>query len=248
MKMHRKISGCTRSIAIPGISHKANQSSCFHFFSDLEIFCIIREMCIIKISTSGSKDSNPVTAKFQPSKILNRSIGHTYDGIDTSMVNGGYDVDTFMTAFPSIGSFVLPGIFKGDGVVRTIGGCSNRKIPEIIPYGTAEFQVFVPVRKVFPVWFVFLYRKIGRFIRMIQSGKTGTKSVRICLKPSLKPVETKKLAIPRYSPAQLAAKAKKEGDAPDIVKDEITKVTLFDYSDIFTDDEDDDEDYYEDEV
>ena len=44
-----------------------------------------------------------------------------------------------------------------------------------------------------------------------------------------------------------AAKAKKDGDAPDIVKDEITKVTLFDYSDIFTDDEDDDEDYYEDE-
>ena len=152
------------------------------------------KMCILKISTSGSKDSNPVTAKFQPSKILNRSIGHTYDGIDPSLVNGGHDVDTFMAAFPSIGSFVLPGIFKGDGVVRTIGGCSNRKIPEIIPYGTAEFQVFVPVRKVFPVWFVFLYRKSGRFIRMIQRGKTGTKSVRICLKPSLKPVETKKPA------------------------------------------------------
>ena len=61
------------------------------------------------------------------------------------------------------------------------------------------------------------------------------------------PVEIKKLAIPRYSPAQLAAKAKKEGDAPDIVKDEITKVTLFDYSDIFADEEDDDEDYYDDE-
>ena len=62
------------------------------------------------------------------------------------------------------------------------------------------------------------------------------------------PVEIKKLAIPRYSPAQLAAKAKKDGDAPDIVKDEITKVTLFDYSDIFADeDEDDDEDYYDDE-
>ena len=41
------------------------------------------------------------------------------------------------------------------------------------------------------------------------------------------PVEIKKMAIPRYSPAQLAAKAKKDGDAPDIVKDEITKVTLF---------------------
>ena len=62
------------------------------------------------------------------------------------------------------------------------------------------------------------------------------------------PVEIKKMAIPRYSPAQLAAKAKKDGDAPDIVKDEITKVTLFDYSDIFADEEDeDDDDYYDDE-
>ena len=62
-----------------------------------------------------------------------------------------------------------------------------------------------------------------------------------------KPVEIKKLAIPRYSPAQLAAKAKKEGDAPDIVKDEITKVTLFDYSDIFADEDEDEDEYYDDE-
>lgn len=63
-----------------------------------------------------------------------------------------------------------------------------------------------------------------------------------------RPVEIRKLAIPRYSPAQLAAKAKKEGDAPDIVKDEITKVTLFDYSDIFAEEgEDDEEDEYYDE-
>ncbi len=61
------------------------------------------------------------------------------------------------------------------------------------------------------------------------------------------PVEIKKMAIPRYSPAQLAAKAKKDGDAPDIVKDEITKVTLFDYSDIFADEDDDDDDDYDDE-
>ena len=31
---------------------------------------------------------------------------------------------------------------------------------------------------------------------------------------------------------QLADKAKREGDAPDIVRDSITKVTFFDYSDI----------------
>lgn len=60
------------------------------------------------------------------------------------------------------------------------------------------------------------------------------------------PVEIKRMAVPRYSPAQLAERAKKAGDAPDIVKDEITKVTLFDYSDIFADDEDDD-DFFDDE-
>lgn len=46
------------------------------------------------------------------------------------------------------------------------------------------------------------------------------------------PEEIRKLAIPVWSAAQLADQAKQEGDAPDIVKDDITKVTLFDYSDI----------------
>jgi hypothetical protein len=51
------------------------------------------------------------------------------------------------------------------------------------------------------------------------------------------PAEIKKLAIPVLSAAQLADKAKRDGDAPDIVKDNITKVTLFDYSDIISEDE-----------
>ena len=42
-----------------------------------------------------------------------------------------------------------------------------------------------------------------------------------------------------YSAAQLASRVKKAGDAPDIVKDDITKVTLFDYSDIISGDADD---------
>ena len=54
-----------------------------------------------------------------------------------------------------------------------------------------------------------------------------------------KPVEVKKMAIPIRSAAQLADMAKKQGDAPDIVRDEITKVTLFDYSDIIGGDDDD---------
>ena len=56
------------------------------------------------------------------------------------------------------------------------------------------------------------------------------------------PVEIKKMAIPIRSAAQLADMAKKQGDAPDIVRDEISKVTLFDYSDIIGAD---DEDYEE---
>ena len=55
------------------------------------------------------------------------------------------------------------------------------------------------------------------------------------------PVEIKKLAIPRRSASQLANRARKAGDAPDIVRDSITKVTLFDYSDIIAGEDDDEE-------
>lgn len=44
--------------------------------------------------------------------------------------------------------------------------------------------------------------------------------------------EIQKLAMPAWTASQLADRAKKAGDAPDIVRDSITKVTLFDYSDI----------------
>lgn len=54
---------------------------------------------------------------------------------------------------------------------------------------------------------------------------------------SEEPAEIKKMAIPLWSAAQLADKAKQEGDAPDIVKDGITNVTLFDYSDIISGEE-----------
>ena len=53
------------------------------------------------------------------------------------------------------------------------------------------------------------------------------------------PVTFGSLAMPSYSAAQLASRVKKAGDAPDIVKDDITKVTLFDYSDIISGDVDD---------
>ena len=53
------------------------------------------------------------------------------------------------------------------------------------------------------------------------------------------PVALGNLAMPSLTAAQLAGRVKKAGDAPDIVKDDITKVTLFDYSDIISGEHDD---------
>lgn len=47
--------------------------------------------------------------------------------------------------------------------------------------------------------------------------------------------EVKRMVIPAWSAAQIAENAKNQGDAPDIVRDDVTKVTLFDYSDIIAD-------------
>lgn len=57
----------------------------------------------------------------------------------------------------------------------------------------------------------------------------------------VKPVKIGKLAMPDYSASQLADNARKAGDAPDIVKDSITNVTLLDYSDIIGGDEETEE-------
>ena len=47
--------------------------------------------------------------------------------------------------------------------------------------------------------------------------------------------QVKRMAVPSWSAAQIAEAAKNQGDAPDIVKDDVTDVTLFDYSDIIAD-------------
>lgn len=46
------------------------------------------------------------------------------------------------------------------------------------------------------------------------------------------PVEIKKMAVPLYTAAELADKVRASGDVPDVMRDEISKVVLFDYSDI----------------
>ena len=47
--------------------------------------------------------------------------------------------------------------------------------------------------------------------------------------------EIRRMVIPTWSAAQIAETARSQGDAPDIVRDDVTKVTLFDYSDIIAD-------------
>ena len=45
-------------------------------------------------------------------------------------------------------------------------------------------------------------------------------------------IPVRKMAIPQWSVSQLANRARSAGDSPEIIKDDITEVTLFDYSDI----------------
>ena len=45
--------------------------------------------------------------------------------------------------------------------------------------------------------------------------------------------ELRELAIPNHSPEELAKKAEEAGDQVEIVKDDVTEVTLLDYSDLF---------------
>lgn len=84
--------------------------------------------------------------------------------------------------------------------------------------------------------------------RLERAQRTATANIKV--KPQRKKVEkapeTEKkpvalgdLAMPSFTAAQLAGRVKKAGDAPDIVKDDITKVTLFDYSDIISGEHDD---------
>ena len=55
--------------------------------------------------------------------------------------------------------------------------------------------------------------------------------------PRKKTRKVRRRANPGYSASELAKKAKDAGDNPDVVKDDVTDVTLFDYSDILEDEE-----------
>ncbi len=79
----------------------------------------------------------------------------------------------------------------------------------------------------------------GREERQNEKKPIRSREERKIRKREEEPVTIGSLAMPSFSAAQLASRVKKAGDAPDIVKDDITKVTLFDYSDIISGDVDD---------
>lgn len=54
---------------------------------------------------------------------------------------------------------------------------------------------------------------------------------------AVEPAEIRKMAIPLYTAQQLHRKAQEEGDDPEIYQDEVSGVTLFDYSRIISGEE-----------
>lgn len=54
---------------------------------------------------------------------------------------------------------------------------------------------------------------------------------------AIEPAEIKKMAIPLYTAQQLHRKAQEEGDDPEIYQDEVSGVTLFDYSKVISGEE-----------
>lgn len=72
--------------------------------------------------------------------------------------------------------------------------------------------------------------------RNLETASKAVKKKRAVQESSSEQEESEviKIEIPQYTAKQLALAARKAGDAPDIVRDPVTKVTLFDYSDIIT--------------
>lgn len=73
--------------------------------------------------------------------------------------------------------------------------------------------------------------------RVVVKKKAPTPDIMEESEEDEEPVEIRRMAIPRMTAAQLAKKAKKAGDSPDIVRDDVTRVTLLDYSDILAEEE-----------
>ena len=126
---------------------------------------------------------------------------------------------------------------RPEKAVQTATSEAHEVLKKEIAAATAEDDYQQPVRK--KKQQLDETRKVVTHKKKVQIPDTLEESVKEEIPE--KPVKLKRMAIPRMTAAQLADKAKAEGDSPEIVRDDITKVTLLDYSDIFAEEEDEDE-------
>lgn len=126
---------------------------------------------------------------------------------------------------------------RPEKAVQTATSEAHEVLKKEIAAATAEDDYQQPVRK--KKQQLDETRKVVTHKKKVQIPDTLEESVKEEIPE--KPVKLKRMAIPRMTAAQLADKAKVEGDSPEIVRDDITKVTLLDYSDIFAEEEDEDE-------
>ena len=69
-------------------------------FHRSEVFCILRQMGIIKICTGRTPDSDPVAAKTEPAYIFHNAVGHTVDRIYAPHIFRCHDIGSLMSASP----------------------------------------------------------------------------------------------------------------------------------------------------
>ena len=80
-------------------------------------------------------------------------------------------------------------------------------------------------------------QQVNAFQQAPQTAAASQEPVRqVISTPVEEEIPVRKRAIPGYSAEELAEQAMTAGDSPDIMKDDITEVTLFDYSDILNED------------
>ena len=116
VQMNREISGRTLHLAVPGISHIAQQIPCLHCISLLQV-SIGGKMRIIKVSAARSVDSDTPSPQLQPTHTSDRSVCHTDHGIEFTFIFRGHDIRPFMPSAPSIISVIHPGIHKRNGKI-----------------------------------------------------------------------------------------------------------------------------------
>lgn len=70
-----------------------------------------------------------------------------------------------------------------------------------------------------------------------RAQQSQRRAVPVRQQPEEEPAEIKDVAIPLYTAEELARKVKESGDIPDVMREEISKVVLFDYSKIISEDD-----------